>query len=69
MTLIATTILLYLGALFLTVATLWLFLYAAQTTSPKHTDLRSFLVFIGVIVPFIMLVYFGLVFIFSDTMA
>ena len=59
MTLTAETILLYLVALFLTVATLWLFLHATQTISPKQTDLRDFLVIISVVIPFVMLIYFG----------
>ena len=67
MTVIAATILLYLVALFLTAATLRLFLYANQTISPEQTDTRFFLVLIGVVIPFVMLIYFGLAFIFSDT--
>jgi len=59
MTPTAATILLYLGALFLTVATLWFFSYVNQTISPKQTDLRDFLVLIGVVVPFLMVIYFG----------
>jgi hypothetical protein len=69
MTQIAATILLYLGALFLTAATLWFFSYANQTISPKHTDLRSFLVFIVVVIPFLMLIYFGLAILISDTIS
>jgi hypothetical protein len=69
MALTAATILLYLVALFLTVATLWPFLYANQTIGPEQTDPRDFLVFTGVVVPFVMLIYFGLAFIFSDTIS
>ena len=46
-------------ALFLTVATIWLLLYAIETR-PKQIDARSFLVFIIVIIPFVLGVYFGL---------
>jgi hypothetical protein len=67
MTLTATTILLYLAALFLTVATIWPFSYATQTISPKQTDPRDFLVLIGVVLPFVMLIYFGSTFLISDT--
>ena len=70
MTVTAVTILLYLVALFLTVATVWLlslFLYATETISPNQTDSRLFLVLIGVVIPFVMLIYFGLAFISSDT--
>ena len=56
-------------ALFLTVATLWLCLHAAQTISPKQTDPRIFLVFIVVVIPFVMLVYFGLAFLIDDTIS
>jgi hypothetical protein len=65
----AVTILLYLVALFLTVATLWLFLYANQTIGPEQTDTRFFLVLIGVVTPFVMLIYFGFTFIISDTIS
>jgi hypothetical protein len=51
-------------ALFLTVATLWLFLHAAQTISPNDPEI--FWVFIFVVIPFVMLVYFGLAFIIDD---
>jgi hypothetical protein len=46
-------------ALFLTVATVWLLLYAIETR-PKEIDARFFLVFIVVVIPFVMLIYFGL---------
>ena len=46
-------------ALFLTVATIWLLLYAIEKR-PKEIDARFFLVFIIVIIPFVMGIYFGL---------
>ena len=46
-------------ALFLTVATVWLLLHAIETR-PKEIDLRFFLTLIVVIIPFVMLIYFGL---------
>ena len=69
MTPTAATILLDLGALFLTVATLWFFLYANQTISPEQTDLRTFLVFIVVVIPFLMVIYFGFAILISDTIS
>ena len=66
MTLTAATILLYLVALFLTVATLWPFWYAAQTI---ETDARFFWLLIVLVNPFVMTIYFGLAFIISDTIA
>jgi hypothetical protein len=66
MTLTAATILLYLAALFLTGATLWPFSYAI---SPKQTDPRDFLVLIGVVVPFVMVIYFGFAFLIDDTIS
>jgi hypothetical protein len=65
MTPTAATILLYLAALFLTVATLRLFLYADQTISPN--DPQTFWVFVIVVVP--LLVYFGLAILVSDTIS
>ena len=46
-------------ALFLTVATIWLLLYAIETR-PKEIDAQSFFVFIIVIIPFVMVIYLGL---------
>ena len=46
-------------ALFLTVATIWLLLYAIETR-PKQIDARTLLVLIIVIIPFVMVTYFGL---------
>ena len=46
-------------ALFLTVATIWLLLYAIEKR-PKEIDARFFLVFIIVIIPVVMFIYFGL---------
>jgi hypothetical protein len=63
MTLTAATILLYLVALFLTVATLWPFSY------PKKTDPQFFWVLIVTVVPFVMLLYFGSAFLISDTIS
>ena len=47
-------------ALFLTVATIWLLLYAIETRIPKEIDARTVLVLIIVIIPFVMGIYFGL---------
>jgi hypothetical protein len=66
MTLTAATILLYLVALFLAVATFWFFSYTTQTISPKESDPQFFWVLIIVVIPFVILVYFGLAFILSD---
>jgi hypothetical protein len=57
----ATTVLLYLAALFLTVATLWPFSHPTQTILPK-TGPQFVWVLIVVVLPFIMLCYFGLAF-------
>ena len=46
-------------ALVLTVATIWLLLHAIETR-PKEIDAQSFLVLIIVIIPFVMVIYFGL---------
>jgi hypothetical protein len=46
-------------ALFLTVATIWLLLYAIETR-PTEINAQSFLVLIIVIIPFVMGIYFGL---------
>ena len=46
-------------ALVLTVATIWLLLHAIETR-PNEIDARFFLVFIIVIIPFVMGIYFGL---------
>ena len=67
MILTSATILLYLVALFLTVATLWIIWYAI--VSPKETGLQSFLLQIIVVIPFVMLICFGLAFIISDTIS
>ena len=67
MTLTTATILLYLGALFLTVATLWPFSYATQTI--KKIDSQFFWVLIVVAIPFLMLLYFGLAILISDTIS
>jgi ABC-type Fe3+-siderophore transport system permease subunit len=49
--------LLYFAALFLTVATLWILLYADPN---EGSSPRDFFVSIVVVMPFVMLVYFGL---------
>ena len=46
-------------ALFLTVATIRLLLYAIETR-PKEIDAQSFFVLIIVIIPFVMVIYLGL---------
>ena len=69
MTLTATTIMLYLVALFLTVATLWPFSYPTQTIFPKLSGPQSVWVIIVVIIPFVMLFYFGLAFLIDDTIS
>ena len=55
--------LLYFAALFLTVATLWILLYADPNEASAPQD---FFVLILVIMPFVMLVYFGLAVIICD---
>jgi hypothetical protein len=47
-------------ALFLTVATIWLLLYAIETRIPEEIDARTLSVLIIVIIPFVMVTYFGL---------
>jgi hypothetical protein len=69
MTEAAVTILIYLVALFLTVATLLFVLYVDQTISPKQTGPDDLLLLIGVVLPFVMGVYFGLTFLISDTVS
>ena len=68
MTPTTTTILLYLVALFLTVATLWAFSYSTQTIVPK-TGPQFVWVLIVVVIPFVMLFYFGLAFLIDDTIS
>ena len=69
MTLTAAIILLYLVALFLTVATLWPFSYPTQTIFPKKIVPQSVWVLVVVGLPFVMLVYFGLAFLIADTIS
>jgi len=72
MTLTTATALLYLAALFLSVATLQFFsyfLFATQTISPKQADARFFLVLFVAVIPFVMTIYFGLAFIIADTIS
>ena len=63
------TILLYLVALFLTVATLWLLSHVTQTVFSKKTDPHFVWVLIVVVLPFVMLFYFGLAFLIDDTVS
>ena len=65
----AIIILLYLVALFLTVATLWPLSSPTQTIFPKKTGPQSVWVLIVVVLPFVMLFYFGLAFLISDTIS
>ena len=66
MTLTTATILLYLVALSLTVATLWLL---SLTQTSKKTDPHFVWVLIVVAIPFLMLLYFGLAILISDTIS
>ena len=68
MTPTATTVLLYLVALFLTVATLWPFSHLTQTIFPK-TGPQFVWVLIVAVLPFVMLFYFGLAFLIDDTIS
>ena len=68
MTPTAATVLLYLVALFLTVATLWPFSHPTQTILPK-TGPQFVWVLIVVVIPFVMLFYFGLAFLIDDTIS
>ena len=61
MTLPVIPCLLYFAALFLTVATLWIVLYPDEGSS-----LQAFFVLIGVVMPFVMVIYFGLAVIICD---
>ena len=69
MTPTATTILLYLVALFLTVATLWPLSHLTQTIFPKKAGPQFVWVLIVVVLPFVMLFYFGLAFLIDDTIS
>src|SRR5262249_56187686 len=69
MTQTTVTILLYLVALFLTVATLWPFSHPTQTIFPKKTGPQSVWVLIVVGIPFVMLLYFGFAFLIDDTIS
>jgi hypothetical protein len=54
-------LLLELVALFLTAATVWSFLYAIKTLSPDEFEDPQFIwTVLFVIIPFVMLIYFGL---------
>ena len=57
--------LVYFAALFLTVATLWILLYA----DPNERSPRDLFVLIVVVMPFVMLIYFGLAVIICDNIA
>jgi len=65
MTPATTTILLYLLALFLAVATLWAF----SEVNPKETDPTLCWLMIIAVTPFVMLVFFGLAILISDTIS
>ena len=69
MTPTATTILLYLVALFLTVATLSPLSHLTQTIFPKKAGPQFVWVLIVVVLPFVMLFYFGLAFLIDDTIS
>jgi hypothetical protein len=57
-------------ATFLTVATVWVLWYVLETFFPDDVrDPGFFLIFIIVVVPFVMLTYFGLDAIIDDTVA
>jgi len=58
------------GATFLTAATVWVLWYVHETNFPDDIkDPGFFLTFIIVVVPFVMLIYFGLDAIIDDTVA
>ena len=63
MTLPVIPCLLYFAALFLTVATLWILLHADPN---EGSFLQDFFVSIGVLMPFVMVIYFGLAVIICD---
>jgi hypothetical protein len=63
MTLTIIPCLLYFAALFLTVATVWILLHADPN---KGSSLQDFFVLIGVLMPFVMVIYFGLAVIICD---
>ena len=57
-------------ATFLTVATVWVLWYAAEKVLPDEVgQLQFFLTFIVVVIPFVMLVYFGLDVLIDDAVA
>jgi len=66
MTVTAAIILLYLAALFLTVATLLLVSYRTPTNFPKKTSPQFVWILIFVVLPFVMLIYFGVAFLIGD---
>ena len=56
--------------LFLTVATVWSLWHVLEKINPDEvTDIESFLTFIVVVVPFVLIVYFGLAVINYDEIA
>src|SRR5262249_55915092 len=69
MTPTTTTTLLYLVALFLAVATLWPLSSPTQTIFPKKTGPQFVWVLIVAVLPFVMLLYFGLAFLIDDTIS
>ena len=64
MTLTVIPCLLYFAALFLTVATLWILSYA--TDPNEGSSPQDFFVLIIAVIPFVMLIYFGLAVIICD---
>ena len=63
-------ILVDLVTLFLAVATVWIFWYVLKKIFLDEVrDARFFLTFIAVIIPFVMLIYFGLAVVNYDVMA
>ena len=57
-------------AAFLAIATVWVLWYAAEKVLPDEVgQLQFFLTFIVVVIPFVMLVYFGLDVLIDDAVA
>jgi hypothetical protein len=69
MTLTTVPILLYLVALFPTVATLWCIWYVIERLFPNDIDDQYFVLSIVVTIPFVMLIYFGLAVIIYDAIS
>ena len=56
-------------ATFLTVATVWILWYLLEKIDREVIDIRSFLTFVVVVVPFVMIIYFGLDAVIDDAVA